>query len=51
VFPSPEVLLRSEITFWPEENSLVFAISVPVIQAADNLLSAYRLEVRRCALE
>lgn len=46
VFDSAKDLLRSEVTFWAGNDSLVFAIGVPFVSATDNLLSVYRLDAK-----
>ena len=50
VFSEPEVLLKSEIAFWPQGDSIVFAIGVPIMPTTDNLMSVYRLEVSQSVI-
>jgi len=44
VFHSPLPLLRSKVSFWRTEESLVFALSVPLVSSDDHLLAVYRLQ-------
>lgn len=45
VFPRPEALLRTPVTYWVEGGrSLIFALAVPVMYSTDMVMQAYSLE-------
>lgn len=46
VFSTPNVLLRTKVTYWAEGSKITFALAVPTMFYSDSLLEAYRLDER-----